>query len=98
MTALAAFATGYALGRRAGGRRGYALGMAEAPLRMRARALLDGQCLLCGSAAWPETAEAAPESQQGQNNGALVRDNQPEVVMCPSQSAEPGKPNSAMTG
>lgn len=94
--ALAAFGLGFALGRRVGLRYGTALGLAEAPLRMRAESLREGRCVLCGTGAELETAR--PESTDMQNKGSLVRDNQPEVVRCPFPSAAAERPDSATTG
>ncbi len=60
-----ALAAGYAAGRRRGRREGYRLGCAEAPLALRAEALVRGSCPVCDHRARRDPRNPAPPGLNG---------------------------------
>ncbi|MHB0884553.1 MAG: hypothetical protein ACYC6V_00535 [Bacillota bacterium] len=66
LVAIAAAATGYAVGRRVGLGEGRAEGLASAPLALRTRALEAGRCPICG-----RVAQAPPDPPDSPDPSAL---------------------------
>lgn len=56
---LSAILAGYAAGRRSGLREGCRAGLAEAPLRLKEKTLLEGECPVCGTNTAQPTARAS---------------------------------------